>query len=500
MGIIKKQSTYSLIILYAGVIIGFIGTALIRPKILSEGEIGLLQIILNTTAMFSGIFTLGANFTTLRMFPIFQSEKDNNRGLFSLVLLIGIMGALIMIPVFLATEFFFFENKEGESLEEFAYTNNFYLGVILVIIARLFQNILDGYLRANKVSTLGIFSDSIILKVFPIIGLALYYFEWIDFVGLIYFNMSIFILPLVLSFVFLKKLKIFHLSAPGPFSKEERKEMRGVSMVGLFEIISAGIILYVDTIMLQWLIGEEAVGVYSTLFFFGLVVGIPARGLTRVAIVIIAEAFAKKEMSEIQAIYKKSSEVLMVVAGYVFLMIWGNRYSVEQYLGEPFSGAIWVIFFIGLAQFTDVIASVNYQIIAVSRYYYFNVILSVISVVLLVLTDYWFITEIGIVGAALGSLVSVFVINLVRFIFLKSRYGLSPFSLKTLKSMSVFLGVLALSGFLPDLENLYLNLFWKGGIITLSFIPLVYVLKCSEDVNTVINNVFRKVFRVISGN
>src|SRR5690606_7156165 len=125
---------------------------------------------------------------------------------------------------------------------------------------------------------------------------------------------------------------------------------------------------------------------------------------------------------EIQAIYKKSSEVLMVVAGYVFLMIWGNRYSVEQYLGEPFSGAIWVIFFIGLAQFTDVIASVNYQIIAVSRYYYFNVILSVISVVLLVLTDYWFITEIGIVGAALGSLVSVFVINLVRFIFLKSRY------------------------------------------------------------------------------
>src|SRR5690606_34827603 len=211
--------------------------------------------------------------------------------------------------------------------------------------------------------------------------------------------MSIFVLPLVLSFVFLKKLKIFHLSAPGPFSKEERKEMRGVSMVGLFEIISAGIILYVDTIMLQWLIGEEAVGVYSTLFFFGLVVGIPARGLTRVAIVIIAEAFAKKEMSEIQAIYKKSSEVLMVVAGYVFLMIWGNRYSVEQYLGEPFAGAIWVIFFIGLAQFTDVIASVNYQIIAVSRYYYFNVILSVISVVLLVLTDYWFITEIGIVGA-----------------------------------------------------------------------------------------------------
>ena len=80
MGIIRKQSTYTTIILYTGIIVGFIGSALIRPKILSEGEIGLLQIVLNTTALFAGVFTLGANLTTLKMFPRFQIRTPTRRG------------------------------------------------------------------------------------------------------------------------------------------------------------------------------------------------------------------------------------------------------------------------------------------------------------------------------------------------------------------------------------------------------------------------------------
>lgn len=493
MGIIRKQSTYATIILYTGIIVGFIGSALIRPKILSEGEIGLLQIVLNTTALFAGVFTLGANLTTLKMFPRFQTTDNKNRGILSLLLIIGLLGAILSVPVFLNTEFFFFQNREGERFEGFDFTQGFYIGILFVIVSRIFQHILDGYLRAHHNSVLGVFSESIILKVLPIFGLVMYYVKWIDFQQLVYFNMGIFILPVILTALFLKRLNVIRFIKPGPFSTEEKKEMKGVAVVGLFEIIGGGIILYIDTIMLQWMMGEDAVGIYTTMFFFGLVIGIPARGLTRVAVVIISESFAKNDMANIQSIYRKSSEVLMVVGGYVFLMIWGNRYSVEMYLGPVYQQGIYVIFFIGIAQFIDIITSINYQIIAVSKYYSFNLILSALSVVLLIVTNYFFIQWYGLVGAAIGSAISMLLMNLIRFTFLKKKYNLSPFSSNTIRALAIFGLVFFVMEFLPNQENLFANLFMKGTIITLLFIPLIYLFRCSRDINDVINKYLNKI-------
>jgi O-antigen/teichoic acid export membrane protein len=246
MGIIRKQSTHTTILLYIGIVVGFIGSALVRPKILSEGEIGLLQIILNTTALVSGIFTLGANLTTIKMFPKFQTEDKSNRGLLSFILLVGLVGALLSIPFILSTSFFFFENSKGERFEGFSFNQGFYIGLILVIIARLFQNVLDAYLRSYHNSVVGVFSESIILKLFPVLGLLMYYLKWIDFQQLVYFNMVVFSIPVLLTLFFLKRIKVFLLVKPGPFSREEKKEMKEIAVVGLFEIISAGIMFHLS--------------------------------------------------------------------------------------------------------------------------------------------------------------------------------------------------------------------------------------------------------------
>lgn len=492
MGIIRKQSTYSTIILYIGIIVGFIGTALIRPKILTEGEIGLIQIMLNTTALFAGVFTLGANLMTLKMFPRFQTEDHSNRGLLSLILLMGLVGSLLAIPAFYFSEFFFFSTKEGERFDGFDFNSGFYIGIFLVIVSRLFQFMLDAYIRAYHNNVLGVFSESIILRVLPIVGLLFYYTGLINFQFLVYFNMGIFLIPLLLTFFFLNRLKVFVLKKPGPFSREEKKDMKGVAMVGLFEIVSAGIILYIDTMMLQWLLGEDAVGVYTTMFFFGLVIGIPARGLIRASIVIISESYAKQDLNNIQSIYRKGSEVLLVVSGYVFLMVWGNRYSIVEYLGPVFEPGAYVIFFIALAQFFDVVTSVNYHIIAISKYYKFNVLVSILQVALLIGTNLIFIHLYGIVGAAIGSALSMLIVNLIRYAFLKTKYDLTPFSSKTGIALILFALVFVISELIPDYPNLFVNLFLKGGLISVLFLPAAYFFRCSEDINNVANKYLNK--------
>lgn len=492
MGIIQKQSTQTTIVAYTGIIIGFIGTALIRPKILTEGEIGLLQLMLNVTALFSGVFTLGTNLTTLRMIPHFKTEDGRHRGFMTFSLIVGLIGSIIAIPVFMGTEWFFFQNRDG-GFHGFDYNTGFYVGILMVIIARIFQNILDAYLRVNHQSVLGVFSESIILKTLPIFGLALYFLELIDFQQLIYFNMGIFLFPVLLSVIYLRKMNARFFVKPGPYTKNEKKEISGTSTIGLFEILSAGIILYIDTIMLQWLLGEEAVGVYSTLFFFGLVVGVPARALSRVAIVSVSEAFQRNDIDEIQTVYRKSSQTLLVIGGFIFLGIWGNRYSVGGYLEGGFAEALYVMFFIGMAQLVSVVTSINYQIIAVSRHYYFNLFTSFLYVLLLIITNYFFIKTYGIVGAAVGSLVSIAITNAIRFVFLKLKYGLNPFSFSTIKTILLIGAVLLLIEFIPNVENIYLNLLIKGSITTVIFVPLVYFMKCSEDLNGMIDKVLQRV-------
>lgn len=492
MGVIRKQSTVISILLYLGVLIGFVGVALIRPKLLDEAEIGLLQVIWNTTALFAGIFTLGSNFIILRLFPKFKSADGSNRGLLSLIVLISFVGVLLLIPTFLATEFFFFESKDGSRLEGFSYSHYFFLGLILVTISRLFQIVFDTYLRAHHQSVLGIFSESVILKIFPIIGLGFFYLGWLDFYGLVYFNMWIFILPLLLSIVFLYRMNILRFSRPDRFSSSERKEIFGAAGVGFFEIVSGGIILYIDTIMVQWYLGKGEVGIYTTLFFFGLAIGIPAKALTRVGIVHIAEAFAEQNMGKIQEIYRKSSEVLTVVGGYLFLVVWCNRYSVETYLGEVYSPYSAIIFFIGLAQVVELASSVNYQIIAVSNYYYINIVFALLAIFLLVVTNYYGIQWYGLVGASIGSLVTMVGVNLIRFFFLRSRFQLNPFSSRTLRTLLVFAGTFAVVELTPNYPDFILNFLLKASMISMLYLPLVYVLNCSEDLNVVVNKYRKK--------
>jgi O-antigen/teichoic acid export membrane protein len=281
---------------------------------------------------------------------------------------------------------------------------------------------------------------------------------------------------------------------PGPFTVDEKKEMRQVSIVGFVEIISYFIVLFIDVLMLKRLMNDEAVGIYATMFYFGAVVSVPLKALVRIAHPIISESFTNNDFENIQKIYSKSSNVLFLLGTLVFLLVWGNRYSIENFLDPVYAKGIWVIFFIGLANLVEVMSSVNYQIIAITPYFRFNLYMGALTIVLLVVTNYFFINLYGLVGVAIGSLVSMVLVNIARHVFLVRKYQLSPFSWSTLKILILGLVVFGLSEVIPNWENLYFNAAIKTILITVIFVPAAYLLKCSEDFNLVVDK-YLKLFR-----
>lgn len=495
MGIIRQQATASAILIYVGIVIGFISAAVLRPKILRPEEIGFLQVVLNMTILLGAVLTLGANLITIKMFPQFERLDPNKKGLFRLIVYFGSLGAFIGIPVLYLTESLFLENNLGVRFEHISYDLFFYVSIYLLIVLRTFSNLFDNYLRANHITVPGVFSESIILKTLPILILILFFFGVFDYQQLFYSNIFIYVIPLLISIYFLRKIKAINWTKPGPFTRDEKREMWGISSVGFMEIISYFIVLFIDVFMLKRLMNDEAVGIYTTMFFFGAVVSIPLKALIRIAHPMISEAFVKKDMNTISTIYQKSSNVLFVLGGFVFLLVWGNRYSVEQFLDPIYSQGIWVIFFIGLAHLVEVISSVNYQIISITPHYRFNLYMGVFTVILLIVTNYIFIELYGLVGVAIGSFVSMVVVNLTRHIFLVSKYNLSPFSINTVKILLLFGAVFGLSEILPNLENIYLNAVYKSALIAVVYIPSAYLLKCSADFNAVIDkylNILRR--------
>ncbi|MCL4483272.1 MAG: oligosaccharide flippase family protein, partial [Bacteroidetes bacterium] len=95
MGIIVKQSVKGTIYVYLGVLLGFITTAILFPRIYSTTEVGLLKIIVAYSTLIAQFGTLGINGATIRLFPFFRTEDKKHHGFLPFALLVGLIGFLI---------------------------------------------------------------------------------------------------------------------------------------------------------------------------------------------------------------------------------------------------------------------------------------------------------------------------------------------------------------------------------------------------------------------
>jgi len=113
-------------------------------------------------------------------------------------------------------------------------------------------------------------------------------------------------------------------------------------------------------------------------------------------------------------------------------------------------------------------------------------ITNILLVIFTIISNYILIPKYGINGAAMATALSVFLFNLIYLILIKVKMGLQPFSLKTLYTVLILLGVYGISIYLPLSGNLYVDIIWKTFVVVVIFIPLLLSLELSEDINKLI--------------
>jgi len=480
MGIIKTQSIIGTILSYLGVVLGFVTTALLFPNVLSQAEIGLLRLLVSVSVLFAQFSGLGFNAVTLRNFPYFRDLTKNHHGFLKLALLVNLSGFILSLIVFLAIKPWII----AENIEKSALFVEYIYYLIPLIFFTTFFNALDSYFRAVYNAVKGALFKEVWQRIFIMIAVLLYYFNWIEFNQLVLlYVVSISLPTLLILWSIHKSGNLVFGDFRGFLTKDMIQNIRSVALYGIATSFSGVLILNIDVVMINDMLGLADTGIYSTTFYFGTLILIPSRSVIKIAVIVIADGWKSGDKEKIMEIYDKSNRTLSAIGLLLFFGLMLNLDEVFVILGQDFEPGRMVIVFIGLANLIEMFTSVSQYIISNSSHYKVITWFLVLFVVLLIITNLIFIPIYGLVGAAIASMIARFIYNLISWGFVYYKFQMQPFTWNYFALIGIGLISFLLASIVPNFDWLLLDITIKSSAFLLLFVVMLYFSRFSEDVN-----------------
>jgi O-antigen/teichoic acid export membrane protein len=309
-------------------------------------------------------------------------------------------------------------------------------------------------------------------------------FDFHDFV--IGFTVS-YLLPFLIIFLFL--LKSGQVSLQPQFGFLDKSMIKTLSSVSLFGLISYStdiIVFNIDRIMIERLIGLSNTGIYSTAFLFGSIVMVPSRSLFKISTAVIADAWKNSDYKSLGDIYKKSCLNQFLIGILIFLLIAVNLENIMQILPVTYADGKNVIMLISLAMLFNMIIGINGVLIMTSKEYRMNTYLLFLLAALIFILNLVFIPKYGILGSAIATVISKFVINLIRAVYVKWKFGFQPYNYK-FGIILVIVGLLyVVHLLLPVFDNFIIDILIRSLLISMLFVLMNYALKTSDELNGII--------------
>jgi len=485
VGIVIKQSAYASLINYVGVIIGAFTTMIVFPKFLSQEEYGLFRAVVSMAIILSPFAQLGLPRSTLRYFPRFNNGPKAAGRFFTFILILGFFTILLFLLLFQLVDqwvFSFFEENAPELIHQYWLIIS--LAAILVYIS-----IFESYYKAQLNVIIPTFMREFFLKASSGLIAFLYFldiisFEWFLRYVVLSYAISLAILILIL---FIKKQLHFNFSIfqlEKPFVKEMLKYMFFI-MAGA---VGSVIVLQIDQLMVTGYLGTSYNAIYVIAFFMGTVIEIPKRSISQMSDAIIASAFENERLDEIKKLYKQSSINQLILGGFVFVLIIINLENIYAIMpkGDEYIDGKLVAIIIGLSKLCTMAFGVNSEIIISSKYYKSNIYFVLILAALTVSLNATLIPIYGLEGAALATLTSLFLFNLIKLFFIYKKLYFQPFSIHSLSTVFIIATTYFILTILPEFNHPILNAIYLSSIGTLIFGVLILIFRPSKEITKII--------------
>jgi len=493
VGIIQRQSIKNALVNFSGTAIGVLSILYIFP--LDYEIYGYAQWLYSTAYLLIPIFGLGLPHFMVKFFPFFEARGLGENALPFLLCCIFVVFLVFLIPsIVFSGSIFYLWGLLGFDIELIKANYGFLIALAgLLILSQsmlIFSSALKRIVIPDLVNNVGY---KIVL---PILVL-LYYFDLLNKSTLATWILIFFFLVSSFLLIYIRSLRSFSWNpAAAAFSIAEYKEFGKYLLFSSLNSLGTVLVFRLDVIMIGAMVGLEASGIYSLLLVMAGVMDIPSKAIGNIAGPIISSSWQQNNMANIDSIYKKSSLHLTIAGLIIFLLIWMNLPSLIQVLpGKNLGGeVVWVFVFLGLAKLVDHITSVNTQIIIYSNYYRINLYALLVLAGVNFVLNYFLIDDLGILGAAIATFVSLTLFNTVKYLYIARKFDLHALSSNLMRIVGF--GCVLATGifFLPSIGNPWVDMVWQSILLVCIFTLGILRLQPSEEIQALYLQVKDKIF------
>lgn len=493
MGVIQRQGFKHSIVNLVGLVLGGASTLWLYPLVI--GEYGIFQLILSVGVISMPLLALGANTVAIRFFPHFQDNKRGHHGFLTLLFGLFLAGSIFAGSIL----FLFWDQLLSWLPSDKANTLNKYLFQVIPIaclwvLSSLLSVYSYNFKRIVVPSLLLDFSQKITV---PIL-LWLVYKCWLTldqaiwgllahgilvFLGLLYYINSIGQLHLKLDWRFLT-----------PSLKRELGRFILFSSFGTFAIL---LISKADLFLVGSLLPIDNTGIYSIAVFLAAVIEVPTKSLYSASVSSVALHIANNDLPALESLYKKVSINLLCIGLLLFGALWisiDDIYRVMQKT-EIVSNGKWVFFFIGLGKLADMASGLNNYMIVYSPHYMRALIPMGLLAIVNIAFGIYLIPIHGLIGAAVATLISITLYNLLSILIVWQKFKVVPFDTHTLLAVTLAFIVYLLVLLIPRIDRFpILNAVLHAGPYVVGLGGLFLHLRVSTDLNDLVRQLFNRTF------
>lgn len=474
MGLVKRQSILNTLVIYSGILIGFISQLYIQPTFLKTEEIGLTRVLLSFSGMLSVIMPLGANNILNRFFQKYRNDAEGHNGFIAFILLyttVGFVGFSILL--FLFKDVVAAQYAERSKL----FADYFYLVFPFCFILTFIQ-IFTSYAFALLRTVIPSLFSEVVVRLLFVVVIFLYYYRVISFGQFVWAFVLTYCINLVLLAAY-----VFSVNRPSLkiqrsyFNSSSRKLLWRFGFIMVFAAVSSLGLRYIDVIILAKYVDLNVTGVYSIALFIGLFIETPLSSLERIASPLMVKALTENNYKDVSDIYHKSSNTLFLIAGLLFLGVNACITPLFSFMPPEFKGNELIVFIISLGALFNMASGSNTSIIFNSEHHTKGTLLLVSVFVYLVVMLELLVPRLGTIGAAVAIASGSFLYNLGKMLFILRYYKMQPFGLDSLKLLLVIAALFGVGQYLPHLPNAYLDFLYRGSIVCGAYLISTFLLK-----------------------
>ncbi len=483
MGIIINQSIKNTITTYFGFVIGGLNTLFLYTNFLEKEYYGLVSYLLTASNLVWPLMAFGMHNTLIKFFSFYTDANQRDRFMWFVLILPVFTAAILSILGYFSYDYIlhYFEG-ENTIVQPYAWT------IFVIALAMAYFEIFFAWAKVQLKSVFGNFMKEVFHRFSVSLLLLSVYFGILDVNHFIYAVVLVYMIRLVIMKLYAFRLHFpkMHWSLP-----ENYKEVLLYSTLILIAGSIAIMMIDLDKFMIEQYLPIGDVAVYGMCAYIASVIVVPSRAMHQITYPLTAKLLNEKNYEELNVLYKQSSLNLLVISGLMFLLIICNVRALYELVPDNYQLFMLVIILIGGAKLYENLLGNNNAILFSSKYYKSVLVLGVLLAISAIGLNMLLIPKYGLNGAALATFIAVSSYNTLKIYYVQRKFGMTPLSINTLKTIMLLLVFTAGFYFWDFPFHPILNIGCKSLLLGLAYAFIIYYLKLSDDINTLLEKTGR---------